>query len=232
MAKPAELPRWAQTALGVLAGNISDPVSGQKDTGFVLNQTPTSGNVNWFWNTVYQWIKWVDDGVWTAVSLVLTTTLAAASFVATGAITGGSLHFTAAVSTVINNTLAFEVGGTVHTKAVGGMTYNLSANPIYWPLLGLQAGDTITQVLLDFQKVTSGGGDTITYDIVKIVVGVESSATSGPSTQTGTPGFVALSKVASAPVAAGTLYYFKVIPANSTTGGNDRSFDLNLSFTR
>jgi hypothetical protein len=61
MAKPAELPRWAQTALGALAANISDPVSGKKDTGFILNEVPTSGNTNWFWNTVYQWIKWLDS---------------------------------------------------------------------------------------------------------------------------------------------------------------------------
>lgn len=56
MEEPLTLPRWAETEAGTPAANIVEPTSGQKDTGYVANQIPTSAGVNWWQNIVYQWI--------------------------------------------------------------------------------------------------------------------------------------------------------------------------------
>lgn len=51
------LPRWAETAAGVLAANVTTPSSGQLDTGWTLDQPPPSANQNWWQQLVYNWIQ-------------------------------------------------------------------------------------------------------------------------------------------------------------------------------
>lgn len=64
MAKPANLPRWAETAVGAPDGNIIEPNSGKKDTGFTVGgDVPTSSGLNWLFNQILQWLKWVGKGV-------------------------------------------------------------------------------------------------------------------------------------------------------------------------
>lgn len=60
MAKPVTLPRFAETAGEVAAANITEPSSGQKDTGWVLNQIPTSAGMNWIHYWTYQWIQYLN----------------------------------------------------------------------------------------------------------------------------------------------------------------------------
>jgi hypothetical protein len=68
MAKPASLPRWAETGGGTPASNIIEPTSGKKDTGYVTvaaspggkGDVPTSGGLNWFMRLVYKWCEWLD----------------------------------------------------------------------------------------------------------------------------------------------------------------------------
>jgi len=55
MAKPT-LPRWAD-----VSGDIVEPISGKKDVGWVEEERPPNSYVNWFWNKVYEWAKWLDD---------------------------------------------------------------------------------------------------------------------------------------------------------------------------
>jgi hypothetical protein len=51
------LPRWAETAAGGLAANVTTPSSGQLDTGWTLDQPPPSANQNWWQQLVYNWIQ-------------------------------------------------------------------------------------------------------------------------------------------------------------------------------
>ena len=44
--KPVTLPRWAETAAGVVAANIVTPTSGQQDTGWTVGQAPPSSIEN------------------------------------------------------------------------------------------------------------------------------------------------------------------------------------------
>jgi hypothetical protein len=68
MAKPTDLPRWAETAGGTPAANIIEPSSGKKDLGFSTiaespggkGDVPTSGGLNWFMRLAYKWCEWLD----------------------------------------------------------------------------------------------------------------------------------------------------------------------------
>jgi hypothetical protein len=71
MAKPTDLPRWAETSGGTPASNIIEPSSGKKDTGYVTiaesaggkGDVPTSGGLNWWMRLAYKWIEHLDDFV-------------------------------------------------------------------------------------------------------------------------------------------------------------------------
>lgn len=70
--KPSNLARWAETGGGTPAANITEPASGQKDTGWTNGQQPPSSYFNWWMTTIYAWIKYLDDLVnqaftWTAL---------------------------------------------------------------------------------------------------------------------------------------------------------------------
>lgn len=231
MAKPLKLPRWSATAPGVGLSNVVEPSEGKKDAGFVSGERPPNQFFDWLFELIYEWIAWVDAGAWTAVSLVLSGALTVVNIVATGSVTGASLHFTAAATILIPNSLAFESIPT-HTKGVGGYVYGASANPVYWPLVGLEPGDHITQVLLDFQKNTSNAV-TNTFDIVKQVGAVETSVSGAPGTDNSNAvGAIAYVINGDFVVAAGTLYYFKLIPGNGVAPAPDRSFDLSMARKR
>lgn len=65
MAKPVQLPRWAETAGGVAAANIVEPNEGKKDLGYTpavagVGDIPTSGGLNWWMRLVYLWTSWLD----------------------------------------------------------------------------------------------------------------------------------------------------------------------------
>lgn len=68
MAKPIHLPTFDTNLT-----NSVEPVSGRKTDGWATNDIPTSANFNWLFAYIYLWIKWVDDGIWSCVSLEITT---------------------------------------------------------------------------------------------------------------------------------------------------------------
>jgi hypothetical protein len=61
MAKPSTLPRWAETSGGTPSSNIDEPSSGRKDIGWLDDERPPAWWLNWWKNTVYQWIKYLDQ---------------------------------------------------------------------------------------------------------------------------------------------------------------------------
>lgn len=56
MAKPTNLPRWADTAN---PADVVEPTEGQKGSGWALNQIPPHTYFNWWKNLVYVWIAWL-----------------------------------------------------------------------------------------------------------------------------------------------------------------------------
>lgn len=106
MAKPATTPRWAD-----VGGAIVEPAAGKKDIGWIAEKPPHQ-TFNWWQNLVYQWIKWIDDGILTGISLALTGALTAASIAVSGALTAASMvlsgALTAATATI---TGAFTLQG-------------------------------------------------------------------------------------------------------------------------
>src|SRR6266545_7336528 len=61
MSKPATLPRWAETAGGTPAANLLAPNSGKQDQGYALaGDVPASGVLNWLFNTILAWCKYLD----------------------------------------------------------------------------------------------------------------------------------------------------------------------------
>jgi hypothetical protein len=72
MAKPSTFPRWAETAGGVPAGNLVSPTSGEQDTGYPTGGfVPTSGKLNWLFNTILQWLKWLNEAASAATASAL-----------------------------------------------------------------------------------------------------------------------------------------------------------------
>lgn len=116
MAKPANLPRWAETVGAVPDGNIVEPNSGKKDTGFVVGgDIPTSGGLNWLLNTILQWLKWVGKGA--PVDFDDLTTKAYVD-AATAALVGGDVVLNHVGPQSIHKTNAGDL--TAGTEAGGG----------------------------------------------------------------------------------------------------------------
>lgn len=61
MARPTLLPRHAETAGGTPDANITEPSSGEKDTGFVSGTAASSAKTNWILWIVYLWIKYFSE---------------------------------------------------------------------------------------------------------------------------------------------------------------------------
>lgn len=56
MAKPSEHSRWATS------GSITDPPSGNKDSGWVDGASAAADYANWLANNAYNWERWLDAG--------------------------------------------------------------------------------------------------------------------------------------------------------------------------
>jgi hypothetical protein len=67
------IPRWADTS-----SNVTEPASGKKDIGWIVNEVPPSSYQNWLQKTTGDWFKWVqekfvDDTTFTSGEGVLST---------------------------------------------------------------------------------------------------------------------------------------------------------------
>lgn len=74
--RPSDLPRWADLAD---ADDTIEPTSGRKDDGFDSAQRPPSQYLNWLLNTIYNWVLWIQVGVWQRSSLTDNTPVKATS---------------------------------------------------------------------------------------------------------------------------------------------------------
>lgn len=68
-AKPTSVPRWAETATGTPAANITIPLSGEQDSGWVNGQVVvSSAKMNWLFRTIYDWVLYLADAVFVAAA--------------------------------------------------------------------------------------------------------------------------------------------------------------------
>lgn len=101
--KPTDLVRFAVDGSDVNASNISAPVSGVRDVGFLTNGILPSGNLNYFLNGYYRWLQYLNAGAFQGAS----------SFDSTLSITG-LLTLIAGATASVNQ--SFTVSGTGQYK--------------------------------------------------------------------------------------------------------------------
>lgn len=63
--KPTDLVRWAETAGGTPSSEIDTPSSGKRDSGWTDGEIPPHDIFNYLAWALYQWIKYLNDGVFT-----------------------------------------------------------------------------------------------------------------------------------------------------------------------
>jgi len=103
MAKPGTLPRFAETGGGAAAVNITAPSSGQSDTGWVLNQVPTSANMNWIHYWTLKWCQYLNN------------------------LEAEALTFTAGVTFVgVTSTPGLSASAAAHASGIGGLFVSTS----------------------------------------------------------------------------------------------------------
>jgi hypothetical protein len=61
MSAPTDLPRWAETGGGTPSSDITEPTSGEKDSGWTVGQKPPAQYFNWWMWLVYKWISWLQS---------------------------------------------------------------------------------------------------------------------------------------------------------------------------
>lgn len=118
MAKPSELPRWADDG-----GDIVEPLEGKKDIGYEEGELPVHSEMNWLFNLIYLWAQYLDG------------------------LTGEALTWTAAhifqkgitVTQSTTNTIGMTVTGN-GTAAGGTFTGGSAGGANAWGLKGVGGG--------------------------------------------------------------------------------------------
>lgn len=90
MAKPSDLPVWNTDAT-----NRAEPTVGRQAAGFSTSDTPTSLELNWWFNLVYEWTAYVDDLVSNAFTWVALHTFQAGIVVTQSTSNGTAITATA-----------------------------------------------------------------------------------------------------------------------------------------
>lgn len=196
MPKPTSTPRWAD-----VGGDIVEPSAGKKNVGWLADERPPAQYFNWLLNTIYLWCKWIDDGVWTAVSGAFSGAISAASAAISGAITAATGVFSGAVSVVgFTNTGAdyHGVRSSVLSLAVagkaasgtwvrgGGGVYSATAGNVYEIALPFRVGDRIKSWSITF--LYDGSTDTYTGRLLRITPTGATTISTNTSTAPGAAG--------------------------------------------
>lgn len=103
MAKPTILPRWATDG----GADVTEPSSGQKDSGYVDAQAPDAGELNWLLLNNYLWEVWLDAFESTAHTWTATQTFDAAAF---NSLTIGALSIVSSGALTIDDAGLIELG--------------------------------------------------------------------------------------------------------------------------
>ena len=182
MPEPSTLPVWNTDAT-----NRTTPSGGLQAAGYATNAIPTSGNLNWYKNLVYQWVNWFKTVV-TADGGV--TAVANQDITVSG--TGDYVHGDRTISVHPVSFSQYAAGGL--TSGGGQIWFVSSGSGILYVGLPLKVGDRIKSVSVIHKGNSSAD---ITAAAVNISHGVEpagaaaimdneSISSSGTSTNPGT----------------------------------------------
>jgi hypothetical protein len=156
MAKPTELPRW-----GTDETNEVTPSEGQRDSGWVTNQTHVSSYENWLNRTTYDWTAWLDD-VFADDDTTLTVSRDVsvdgdldADNVTAGEVYHGDRKLILSPQTARDAQLDSEAGSISAEKIVLIGTTDTDEHGVDFPIT-LRAGDRIRSVLFFVKDNTSG----------------------------------------------------------------------------
>ena len=248
MAKPSVLPRW-NTDLS----NQTDPSSGQKDSGWTVDQPAVSSYFNWLFYTIYLWLQWIDAGILTAVSMVTSGVVtvgglltASAGLALTGALTmTGNLLVTGNGSFSGTLTMIGEEYHPTRTRYLwfgagaaqsgswtrSGNSYITGATGAIWeiPLSGLRIGDQLLGAAVQIRY--DGGVNTITARLMKNVGGTVTTIDTATSSTPGgaaTPAFISLS--ATDVVQTGEVFWIEIEQGTANSGM--RTYSASYSWNR
>lgn len=223
MPKPTTLPRWNTDGT-----NRTAPSSGKMDTGFILNDKPTSGNFNWILYYIYSWLLWLDgllttNGGFTALANQDITVSG------TGAFKHGDMVLqiaaadgqTDGVRTNTSNYWQFNAGGAGipdHWTMVG------NGGAVYFPVQ-LKVGDRIKSVKWYIRDTSS---HTMNMQLFGGPIGTTNVVVAQTSGGTGSNQTLTSSSVTTT-IAAGSFYSIE-IKNNDTTGTDHRIYGIEVTY--
>lgn len=135
--KPSTLPRHAETSGGTPSAGITEPSSGEKDSGFVASTAASAEKTNWVLWVMYLWTKFLNDLFdTTAGSDTAMRQNAAATF--NGAITAAAATF----SGLITANAGVTAGAGQHVTVSGAGELKHGDRTLILPAaMGCAAGD-------------------------------------------------------------------------------------------
>ncbi len=252
MPKPSTLPEWDTTAVNVVV-----TTSGHKTAGFITDEIPSSKEENYWRNLVYQWIAYLDAGVWDD-NLHVTGTLEVdgdAQFNTNINVAGQILSSSSVVeigqdTNVIGHVQASELlyfagtekhgipltdgfeAGSVHTIGPEQIILAASTNSIVFPIR-LPVGAVITAFQVRMAKNTSSS-DEITFDLFRMIDGVPVANGMNAGDASNAPGTITLTSSGGGPETVQALrgYMIRCDPSGSVAPAADRIYAIDVHWNK
>lgn len=131
--KPTTLPRWGATAPGAITGVQLEPSEDKKTAGWVADERPPATILEWLFYTIYTWLVYLADGVFTGGVSVDTLT-----------ISGGLIHGDRVLALPPHLGFAVTAGGAPAAfAAVGPESVTVAAGNTFYLPVALKTGDRI-----------------------------------------------------------------------------------------
>ena len=247
MAKPTTVPLWATGAAAIVA-----PTTGKQGIGWTSAEKMPAEYANFLSYWCGQWLAYLNagnmdgaftfnntvqvTGILTALDKVYATTgyygAAGAKALLPNGLSTTTISFSTDVVVPIPTYLsvaATGASGYVRTAGSWLLAVNAGSDYIYYPIIGLQAGDVITQYNLGITK-----NDT-TSNLTALLVSsttTDSSASAGCTTTLSSgPQLIGESGL-TVTTAGSTQYYIRVQPGTGVTPSADRIGNVSVRFHR
>lgn len=151
MARPGELPRWAETVGGSPAAGIVDPIAGKKDLGWADEEHPPAEYLNWWQHLTYLWIVWLND--WTSGGQAVDGPISIVNSLVVGTFATITTDLTAGGDTRLLKELRTDAGvvfdGILHAPSVSTDQDNYAPS-------GIVDGDADCAISVLYMKCTAG----------------------------------------------------------------------------
>ena len=222
--KPATVATW-DTSLA----NLVAPTAGHKLSGYVVNEVPTSGELNGQLNLIGLWAQYLSDAVLTGGASV------AGALAVTGGLTTDSAQVNGALGATGVVTFASSarqsVADTIMIGANEGMTttagptldvngyrwvFGTSSGRLHYPCTGLRANDKIVAWRTFVQKLSTSG--TIVASLRKFDYATQVETLINTATSSTGAGLYQLANTAAEVLNNAGAFYYVVVSGGGTTG--------------